>query len=178
MGLPSTGSALATSTFVSWPTRVQQFKHGCVSLLLATRTLTEFPLSLFVLPQRPFTSLKLLQLAFLNSATRSNFVRSTILRILGALLVGRLHMWHARQVVRQLCREWQPRGVHLYVKRGVLQTPMVDRASTLPQWQDARRQPRQLWPVLRRRPWLDIKRHLVRGLHHPPLDWDSLIQLG
>ena len=141
--------------------------------------LTSFPLSLFVLPQRPFTSLKLLRLAFLNSATRSNFVRSTILRIWGVVLAERLHMWHARQVVHQLCREWQPRGVHLYVKRGVLQTPTVDKASTLLQWQDAQHRLHQLCPVLRRRPWLDTKRHLVRGLGHPPLDSHSpIIRLG
>lgn len=74
------------------------------------------------------------------------------LRIWGAVLVERLRMWHARQVVLQLCREWQPRGVRLFVKPGVLPTRTVDKASTLLRWQDARRQRRQLRAILRRHP--------------------------
>ena len=74
----------------------------------------------------------------------SNFVKSTILRIWGAVLVERRRMWHARQVARQLCREWQPRDVLLYAKLGVLQILTVDKASTLLRWQDAQRQRRQL----------------------------------
>jgi hypothetical protein len=175
MDSPSTGSALVTSTFVSWLTRAQQFKLGCASLLIATYTADLISASLFVLPQRPFTSLKLLRPAFQNSVMLSNFVRYTILRIWGAVLVERLHMRPARQVVHQLCREWQPRGVHLYVKLGVLQTPTVDKASTLLRWQDEQRQPR---PGMPRRPWQGIKRHLVREMRHPPLDSDSLIRWG
>ena len=169
----STGSVLATSTSVSWPTRAQRYKLGCASLLIATHTTNLISVSLFVLPQRPFTSLKLRQLAFRNSVTLSNFVRYTILRIWGAVLVERLHMRPARQVVRQLCREWQPRGVHLYVKLGVLQIRTVGKVSTLLRWQDEQRQPRQGMPRL---PWLGTKRHLVREMRHPLLDSDSLIR--
>ena len=71
-----------------------------------------------------------------------------ILRIWGAVLVERPHMRPARQVVHQLCLEWQPQGVHLYVKLGVLQTPTVDKASTLLPWQDEQRQPRPGMPRL------------------------------
>jgi hypothetical protein len=173
MGSPSIGSVLATLTFVSWPTRVQQFKLGCASLLIATHIANLISVSLFVLPQRPFTSLKLLLLAFQNSVTPSNFVRYTIPRIWGAVLVERLHMRPARPVVHQLCREWQPRGVHLYVKLDVLQTPTVDKVCTLLQWQVEQRQPRQ---GMRRLPWLGTKRHLVREMRHHPLDSDSLIR--
>jgi len=172
---PSTGSVLATSTFVSWLTRAQQFKLGCASLPIATHTAYLNFVSLFVLPQRPFTSLKLLQPASQNSVTLSNFVRYTILRIWGAVLVGRLHMRPARQVVHQLCQEWQPRGVHLYVKLGVLQTPTVDKAFTLLRWQDEQRQPR---PGMPRLPWPGIRHHLVREMRHPPLVSDSLIRWG
>jgi hypothetical protein len=175
MGSPSTGSVLATSTFASWLTRAQQFKLGCASLLIATHTANLISVSLFVLPQRPFTSLKLLRPAFQNSVTPSNFVKYTILRIWGAVLVERLHIRRARQVVHRPCREWQPRGVHLYVKLGVLQTPTVDKASTLLRWQDEQRQPRPGIPKL---PWLGIKRHLVREMRHPPLDSDRLIRWG
>jgi len=175
MGSPSTGSVLATSTFVSWPTRALQFKLGCASLLIATHVANLIFVSLFALPQRPFTSLKLPRPAFQNSVTLSNFVRYTILRIWGAVLVERLRMQPARQAVHQLCREWQPRGVPLYVKLGVLQTPMVVKASTLLRWQDEQRQPR---PGMPRLPWPGIKRHLVREMRHPPLGSDSLIQWG
>lgn len=175
MGSPSIGSVPATSTFVSWLTRAQQFKLGCASLLIATHTANLIPVSLFVLPQRPFTSLKLQRPAFQNFVTLSNFARYTILRIWGAVLVERLHMRPARQVVHQLCREWQPQGVHLYVKLGVLQTPTVDKASTLLRWQDEQRQPR---PGIPKHPWLGIKHHLVRGMRHPPLDSDSPIRWG
>jgi len=173
MGSPSTGSVLATSTFVSWLTRAQQFKLGCACLLIATYTANLISVSLFVLPQRPFTSLKHLRPAFQNSVTLSNFVRYTILRIWGAVLVGRHHMRHARQVVHQLCQEWRPPDVHLYVKLGVLQTPTVDKACTLLRWQDEQRQPR---PGIPRLPWLGTKRHLVREMRPPPLGSDSLIR--
>jgi len=148
MGSLSTGSVLATSTFVSWLTRAQQFKLGCASLVIATHTANLISVSLFVLPQRPFTSLKLLRRAFQNSVMLSNFVKYTILRIWGAVLVERLHMRPARQVVHQLCQEWQPRAVHLYVKLGVLRTPTVDKACTLLRWQDEQRQPRPGMPRL------------------------------
>lgn len=175
MGSPSTGSVLATSTSVSWLTRAQQFKLGYAYLVIATHTTNLIPISLFVLPQRPFISLKLLQPVFQNSVTLSNFVRYTILRIWGAVLVERLHMLPARQVAHQLCREWQPRGAHLYVKLGVLQTPTVDKASTLLLWEDEQRQPR---PDMPRHPWPDIKHHLVKEMRHPQLDSDSLIRWG
>jgi hypothetical protein len=142
---------------------------------MATHTANLISVSLFVLPRRPFTSLKLLQPAFQNFVTLSNFVRYTILRIWGAVLVERLHMRPARQAVHQLCLEWQPRGVHLSVKLGVLQTPTVDKASTLLRWQDEQR---QLRPGMPRLPWPGIKRHLVREMRHPPLGSDSLIRWG
>jgi hypothetical protein len=126
-----------------------------------------------VLPQRPFTSSKLLLLAFPNSVTPLNFVRSTILRIWGVVQVERRHMGHARQVERQLCREWQRQDVHPYVSLGALQTPTVDKASIL-QWLDAQRQPSQQCPGLRRRLWLGIKRPLVKELRHPLADLDRI----
>ena len=126
-----------------------------------------------MLPQRLFTSLKPPLLAFPNSVTPLNFVRSTTLRIWGVVQVERRHMGHARQVVRQLCREWQRQGVHPYVNLGALQTPTVDKVSTL-QWLDAQRQPSQQYPGLRRRLWLGIKRPLVKELRHPLADLDRI----
>jgi hypothetical protein len=91
------------------------------------------------------------------------------------VLVEKLHMRPARQVVHQLCRERRPQGVHLYVKLGALQTPTVAKASTLLRWQDEQRQPR---PGIRKLPWLGIRHHLVRGMRPRLLDSDSLIQWG
>lgn len=175
MGSPSIGSVLATSIFVSWLTRAQQFKLGCASSMIAKHAANLINVSLFVLPQRRFTSLKPQRPGFQNFATLSNFARFTTLRIWGVVLVEKLHMRLARQVVHPLCREWQPQGVHLYVKLGVLQTPTVDKASTLLRWQDEQRRPR---PGIPRLLWLGIKHHLVREMRHPPLDSDSLIQWG
>ena len=94
-------------------------------------------------------------------------------------LVQKRRMVHAPQVVHQLCREWRPRGVHPYVNLGVLQIPTVDKVSILP-WLDAQRQPSQRCPGLGRRPWLGIKRPLVKELRlrPPPPDLGNLSRWG
>jgi hypothetical protein len=107
----------------------------------------------------------------------SNFVRSTILRTWGVVPGERHHMVHARQVVRQRCREWQHQGAHPYVNQGVLPIPTVGKVSIL-RWLDVQPQPSRRCPGLRRRHWLGIRRLLVKELRPPLPDLDSLIQLG